>query len=217
MGTQPWSGGLPVQKNANADWVHVRMKMMDFKAPHAAPLIAYADRVAEASGLQPGQVPYPDPEHGGTNAEVLFILSHPGEQAIRERGGSGLLSLENSDYASANCFDHCERVGLRFDRITHWNAVPQPLPKGKDPTQPQIRAGAQWLPGLLELLPHLRTVVLLGRNAERAWHEVFTEGYLTPVRGPSPGRQGMANRDAANSLGATFDEIMVRLETPVAG
>ena len=40
-----------MQKDANADWVHVRMKMMDFKAPHAAPLIAYADEVATALGL----------------------------------------------------------------------------------------------------------------------------------------------------------------------
>ncbi|MEJ2863985.1 hypothetical protein [Actinomycetospora flava] len=205
-----------MEKNANADWVHVRMKMMDFREPHAAPLIAYADEVAATLGLNPAGIPYPDPAHGGTAAEVLFVLSHPSEYAIRERGGSGLLSLENNDFPSNNCFDHCRRVGLAFDRITHWNAVPQPLPKGADPSTEDLRLGARWLPGLLDLLPKLRVVVLLSRNAEAGWDAALPHPTLDrfdPIRGPGPGRQGMANRGAGQRLTDAFDEIARRLGT----
>ncbi|MFC5142977.1 hypothetical protein ACFPK1_32475 [Actinomycetospora rhizophila] len=205
-----------MQKDANADWVHVRMKMMDFKAPHAAPLIAYADEVATALGLEPGGIPYPDPAHGGTGAEVLFVLSHPSEHAIRDRGGSGLLSLENKDFPSRNCFDECRRIGLDFDRVTHWNAVPQPLPKGKNPGVEDLRGGARWLPGLLELLPKLQVVALLSRNAETTWDAALPDPVLDrfdPVRGPGPGQQGMANPGARQRLTDVFDEIAKRLGT----
>ncbi|GAA4910404.1 hypothetical protein EV188_10138 [Actinomycetospora succinea] len=205
-----------MQKDANADWVHVRMKMMDFKAPHAAPLIAYADEVAEALELGPGGIPYPDPVHGGTGAEVLFLFSHPGDQAIRDRGGSGLLSLENKDVASRNCLDECVRIGLDVDRVTLWNAVPQPLPKGKNPGVEDLRGGARWLPGLLDLLPKVQVVALLSRNAETTWDAALPNpslDHFDPVRGPGPGQQGTATRGARQRLTDVFDEIAKRLDT----
>ena len=208
-----------MEKDANADWVHVRMKMMDFKAPHASPLVAYADQVAASLGLEPGEVPYPDPAHGGTGAEVLFVLSHPSENAVRARGGSGLLSLENNDIAARNCFDHCRRIGLGFERITHWNAVPQPLPKGRGPGRDDLRRGASWLPGLVELLPKLQVVVLLQRNAETAWADALPHPALDgfdPVGGPGPGPQGMAQRGARERLTGAFDEVAARLGLSVA-
>jgi hypothetical protein len=200
-----------VQKGAN-DWVHVRMKRRDLQLPHSAPLVAYADRVAAAYDLPPGSVPYPDPGHGGTEAEVLFLLSHPGKAAQDRQDGSGLLSLENRDDASAVCFDHCVRVGLAFDRITHWNAVPAPLPEGvSQPTSPHVRKGAQWLPGLLELLPRLQVVALLGNVARDAWALTCGDSDLPTVLGPSPAGRGLKSPGAPERLAEVFDEVASRV------
>jgi len=196
-----------VQKDANADQVHVRIKMMSRRDEHAAPLIAYTDHIAEVSGLPPGSVPYPDPEHGGTRAEVLFLLSHPGAKAKPYPKGSGMLSLENADPTARACFDQCVRVGLAFDRITHWNAVPVPLPSGAGPSQTDLRTGAQWLPGLLDLLPHLKIVALLGTNARDGWNHAFPTSPLPVEVGPSPGPQGLAAPGARERLDSMFDRI----------
>jgi hypothetical protein len=198
---------VTVQKGAN-DWVHVRMKRRDLQLPHVAPLVAYADQVAAAYELAPGAVPYPDPGHGGTEAEVLFVFSHPARVSENSLDGSGLLSLENQDDAAAVCFDHCVRVGLAFDRLMLWNAVPAPLPKGtSQPTSPHVRKGAAWLPGLVELLPRLQVVALLGTVARDAWALTCADNGLPTVVGPSPGARGLKSRGAPERLAEVFDEV----------
>lgn len=198
-----------MEKSANADWVHVRMKKRDLERPHAAPLVAYADEVARGYELEPGAVAYPDPGHGGTEAEVLLLFSHPGRTLERSLGGSGLLSLENDDPASQVCFDHCVRVGLAFDRVTLWNAVPIPLRPGvSQPSAADRRRGAGWLPGLLELLPNLKVVALLGTVPQAAWSATCADSPVAVENGPSAGQRGLSNRDALEDL---FDRVAGRL------
>ncbi|WP_433802958.1 uracil-DNA glycosylase family protein [Actinomycetospora sp. CA-084318] len=183
-------------------WVLDR-KRARLHEPHIAPLVSLADRVAAERGLNPGAVPYPDPDHGGTRARVLFVLSHPGAAAPDTR----FLSLGNPDSSAWLCLQHCVRVGLPLDTITHWNAVPFPI-AGKTPSGTEKRQGAPWLRRLVDLLPDLEVVCLLGAPARDAWPLAFpTTSPCRVVEGPSPGPPRINHRGVKEELAATFDEV----------
>lgn len=195
--------GRAVEK-ANIGNVHVRRKVARLGQPHIAPLVHLADGIARSRGLAAGSVPYPDPDHGGTHAEVLFLLTSPGNGA-RADTGSGLLSLENNDEGAARCHRETDRVGLKWGQVVHWNVVPFPTVR-QSPTRSEIDGGAYWLHSLLGMLHSLRVVVLLGAVPEISW----TEGDLgwpglSVLTGPSPGPQGMLQSGAAQRLRAAFD------------
>jgi hypothetical protein len=178
-------------ERANASVVHVRRKKLRLHEPHVAPLVQLADAIAAARRLAPGDVPYPDPDHGGVGAEALFLLTSPGPGA-KQDSGSGLLSLENADSGAARCHHQTARVGLAWSRVVHWNVVPFPIKRERHPSRAEIDDGAYWIPSLLSLLPDLRVVVLLGLVAVGAWRDaVLGWPSLTVPEGPSPGPFGM--------------------------
>lgn len=196
-------------EKANADVDHVRVKRMSLRERHVAELVNLADRIATQQGVPLGDVPYPDPDHGGVDASVLFVLTAPSPRSMRSTGGSGLLSLENDDNTAARSHREIDAVGLPWDRLVHWNAVPFPPADGDVPSTREISIGAGWLRQLLPLLPQLRVVVLLGRVPERAWAEAFSvePQALVRVIGPSPGPRGMAQRGAADRLHSAFVRV----------
>ncbi len=149
-------------EKANQSWVHVRRKVARLGEPHVRPLVDLADEIAAARRLEAGSVPYPDPDHGGIGAEVLFILTSPGNKA-RKGTGSGLLSLENDDDGAARCHREAEHVGLEWSQMVHWNLVPFPIANERRPSVSDCNDGVYWLPQVLALLQELRVVVLLAR------------------------------------------------------
>lgn len=58
--------------------------------------------------------------------------------------------------------------------------------------------GARWLPELLELLPNLRVIPLMGNNARDGWKKsgLTPDGIDIPSAVPHPSKKGMLNSDA---------------------
>jgi uracil-DNA glycosylase len=133
--------------------------------PHIAPLTAFVEDLRVQKGPD-YTIPHFDPWDGGIDAEVLFLLEAPGRRAK----GSGFISRNNPDETAKNFFEFNDKLIPRKRTIT-WNIVPWYIGDGS-----RIRAanlhdtdeGLKSLNLLLDLLPRLRTIVLLGRKAQRS-------------------------------------------------
>ncbi len=141
-------------------------RMLQLGESHIYPLTHFVDQLRESAG--PGAaIPYFDPWDGGVDAEALFLLEAPGAKAV----ASGFISRNNPDETAKNMFDLGVEAGIGRKRTVLWNVVPWYIGSGtkiRAATPLDLEAGLQPLPRLLALLPKLRTVVLLGRKAERA-------------------------------------------------
>jgi hypothetical protein len=60
---------------------------------------------------------------------VLFLLNDPGDGALQNSGGTGMLSMTNSDPTTTRQLRAIQASG--FDRriALHWNGIPWPAPK----------------------------------------------------------------------------------------
>ncbi|MCR8897187.1 uracil-DNA glycosylase [Gordonia sp. GONU] len=154
----------------NADPAVVRDKHARIWEPHVAPLNELANRIADAEGLPHGYVPYVDPDAGGVRARMLVLLDNPSTKA--EAGtGSGLLSLDNNDRTARNCREAYARHNVEWADVVHWNVVPFPVAGEKNGgSTPSERARAvRWTREVVDLLPNLEIVLLLGAAARDGW------------------------------------------------
>ena len=189
----------PFVPGRNADPDVVALKYSHIRDPHVAPINALADRVADAEGIARGLVPYVDPQMGGIEATVLALLDNPSTKA--EAGtGSGLLSLENNDGTARFCAEKYNAFGLTPGEVVHWNVAPAPIagPKNTSSMPAERVRGARWLHELLELLPNLRVILLMGDNARDGWKRsgLTPDGVVIPPAVPHPSWKGMRNTDA---------------------
>ena len=132
---------------------------------HIAPLTDFVARLRRA---RPDcEFPDFDPLDGGTGADILFLFEKPGPMTSAGGKGSGFISRDNDDPTAAATFDFMQRAGLPRDRTVIWNVVP-----GWNGTRrimaAELRTGVAALDELVPLLPKLRTIVLVGRKAQRA-------------------------------------------------
>lgn len=155
-------------------------------SPHIAPLTNYVKQLRLEVGPGAG-IPYFDPWDGGIEAEALFLLEAPGAKAI----SSGFISRNNPDETAKNMFELCHEAGLDRKATVLWNVVPWYIGTGskiRAATPTDLEAGLKPLPRLLELLPKVKVVVLMGRKAERARpqingikYRVFTSPHPSPL------------------------------------
>lgn len=134
--------------------------------PHMAPFVTFVAALRHELG-EGYAVPDFDPWDGGTMAEVLFLLEAPGARAV----ASGFISRNNPDETAKNLLEISRSAGIDRRRTVLWNAVPWYIGTGtriRAATRVDVAAGAPSLARLLDLLPHLRAVVLVGRSAQRA-------------------------------------------------
>ncbi|MBA2308511.1 MAG: hypothetical protein H0W01_04235 [Pseudonocardiales bacterium] len=127
-----------------------------------AALVKFAEEIATNSGLMPGAVPYPDPDGGGVNARVLFLLNDPGDGAKSGTGGSGMLTILNEDQTSRKQRAAVEASGLDRSLTLHWNAVPWPVPRGA--AAQHVAAGAR---SLIRLWRCCQTFAASSRSVRR--------------------------------------------------
>lgn len=133
--------------------------------PHVAPINELTQKIIKAGK---GDVPFVDPDSGGVNARVLFVLEAPARAAAH---GSGMLSADNDDTSAAHVWEGYAHSGLRRDFGVHWNAVPWYVGKKEKiraVTPQEVVDGREWLVALLELLPDLNVVFTMGVPARKA-------------------------------------------------
>ncbi|MFP3637849.1 uracil-DNA glycosylase [Paraburkholderia sp. SIMBA_054] len=135
--------------------------------PHIAPLAAYVE------GLR---AKYPDwefqdfdPLDGGVDADLLFLLEKPGPMTspTGKRKGSGFISRNNDDPTAQAVFEFMVEAGIARKRTVLWNVIPGWNATIKT-TRLELRRGVEELAHLLALLPNVRTVILVGRQARSA-------------------------------------------------
>ncbi len=148
---------------------------------------ALVDQIRSDRGTE--SVPYVDPDSGGVDARVLFILESPAGPAAM---GSGMLSADNDDETAANMWRLYEQSGLARSSALHWNAVPWYVGQDgleKSVTSRDVLAGALWLNRLVDLLPQLLLVVTMGKPAQRAFAtyvDVHGAGRVEWLAAPHP-------------------------------
>lgn len=170
----------------------VDSKLARLDEPHIQPLTQLVREINRARRAR--VTPWFDPDSGGVNSLVLFLLECPGRMASTHLG-SGFISADNDDPTAANFFTLREQAGLDRAVVVNWNIVPWYLPNGSrtaNATARDVREAAPWLTRLMDLLPRLLLVVPMGRQAQQGWR-IYTDSLgarqdlmVRPCAHPSP-------------------------------
>lgn len=154
--------------------------------PHMKPL----GHLVEALRAEDrGYVPDLDPRDGGTRARLLFLLEKPGPMTDPSRpgsAGSGFISRDNDDSTAAAVFVFMQLARIPREETLLWNVIPWwngEIRVGKQ----EWRDGIARLEALLDILPRLLGVVLVGRKAARAEAAILARGLpVWKTAHPSP-------------------------------
>lgn len=160
------------------DIVTKRMQMLETE-PTVQPLREWA---ADLAARRDAVVPWFDPAEAGVQSRVLLVFEAPGPMtnAGNERPGSGFISVDNNDQTAENTWRSRVQAGLD-DGALCWNIVPWYLgPASRKPSAVEMKEGATELLRLMNLLPHLDTVVLSGRYAQEGWRKHLAHSLHRP-------------------------------------
>jgi uracil-DNA glycosylase len=136
---------------------------------HITPLTCFVDEVAQKHPDK--DIPYFDPLDGGIRAQCLFVLEAPGPKAVE----SGFVSRNNNDESAKNFFEINVEAGIPRKKTITWNIVPWYIGTGKKLRKANIddiNQGLPYLHSIIDLLPDLKIVVLVGGNARRVKKEL---------------------------------------------
>ena len=140
-----------------------------------------------------------DPDGPGQGARVLMVARDPGEKGALV---TGVLSpTKNPDATARNMVRLMREAGLPEDICLFWNAVPWALGGRRSPRADELRRGIAYLTELVALLPELRAVVALGRDAEVACRMAGLDAIGVCHPSPLGLYGGGANRWAAHREG----------------
>lgn len=132
------------------------------------------------------KVPYPDPLDGGAAARALLLLEAPGPKAVATQ----FVSINNPDPTAKNL--HKLLRDARIDRrdVLVWNIVPWYVGDGKrirPVRRADISEACVYLDRLLDMLEHLKEVMLVGRKAQLAAGQLEGRGLnIAECFHPSP-------------------------------
>ena len=154
--------------------------------PHMAPLAEFVVKLRRAHPDR--EFPDFDPRDGGTNADILFLFEKPGPMTSARGKGSGFISRDNDDPTAENIFDFMKKAKLPRNRTVIWNVIPG-WNRTRRITAAEHKAGVDSLvDDLIPLLPKLRTIVLVGKKAQRARQylnetrfQIFTSAHPSPI------------------------------------
>ncbi len=192
--------------------------------PDVAPLNDWVARLKSDGRLPVGAartVPLFDPRGGGVNARVLLLQQDPSEVATF----TGFCSPDNNDPTAHNATLACRHAGLPYEVRVHWNVFPwwvnirkngKPVDSDRAPeTYRSARAlGAELATETLGLLPKLKVIVLLGREAQKSFRASGLESQsdyrkLVVLRCGSFSPQSWNNRDPDDPDGRPRRETIV--------
>lgn len=141
---------------------------------HIKPLSKYVKELRSNYEKAGWEFPYFDPADGGTNARLLFLFEKPGPKTSESGGGSGFISRNNNDATASATFKFMQEAKIPRHETVTWNIIP-----GWNGT---IDIGSNELDDWLErfdvqkflsLLPNLKAIVLVGKQAQKA-RELFS-------------------------------------------
>jgi hypothetical protein len=168
-------------------------------APHVRAINEMVDGLRDRDGR--GWMPHIAPWHGGVLARVLSVLRDPGPMT-RDGVGSGFLCVENNDPTAELQCRAFTAAGIQARDVTPWNAYPWYI--NRAPNASERQAGVDPLVRIIGLLPHLRVVLLQGRDAQDTWQrlarrhpEIVRQERFQVVSTYHPGRQALWSRDPA--------------------
>jgi uracil-DNA glycosylase len=144
---------------------HLDARAAQVNEPRVEPLTAFVRRLRSA--YPTAAIPNFDPWDGGIEAEALFLLEAPGRRAR----DSSFVSRNNPDETAKNLFEITRQVGIARHRTVLWNVIPWYIGDGKRiraATKKDVEGAMPSLMELLELLPRVRAIVLVGRKAQLA-------------------------------------------------
>jgi uracil-DNA glycosylase len=182
---------------------------------HVGPINQFVDQIrheiarewqeAHQSAAPPVFVPYVDPDSGGIQARVLFVLESPAGPAAL---GSGMLSADNNDETAKNVWRSYQASGMPRTYGLHWNAVPWYVgdgKKNKKVTASDVTRGRDYLCQLLDLAPSIRVVLALGKPAQASVAgaaDVLASRRIRIINAPHP-----SPIPAAATKGASLEEF----------
>ena len=103
----------------------------------------------------------------GIKARLLYVLRDPGKMTQEKNGGSGFLCIENDDVTAETISKLFEDAKIKASDIVPWNAYPWFI--NREPTAAELEKGVDPMKRLIDLLPELRVVMLLGGSAHKGW------------------------------------------------
>lgn len=175
---EPHQDDLP--RSMRSEAVRLRRRAMVSEA-HMAPLTAYAARLRERGSVE---VPDFDPLDAGIHAQILFLFEKPGPMTASS-GGSGFISRNNDDPSAEATFNFMTRAGIPRNLTLTWNVIPW-WNGTRRITTDELRQGVASVRELINLLPSLRAVVLVGRKAAKAKPYLSTETNLAVFTSAHP-------------------------------
>ncbi|MDD5370319.1 MAG: uracil-DNA glycosylase [Anaerolineaceae bacterium] len=164
---------MPDQPRLFRDQNEISLREAEIDSPHVAPLNAWVRTLRNRLGLN-AIVPWFDPQDGGCEARILWLLEAPGPKATRERGGSGFISCNNNDGTALNTWETREEAGVSRKLVVHWNVIPYYIgtdTKIRAYNPNDIAAVGPFILELISLLPRLKVVILGGEAARKVWQD----------------------------------------------
>ena len=193
---------------AHRDPQFLAAKLGRLEEPHLAPLSAFTRQVRRETGRE---VPWFDPDSGGTQARALFLFEAPGARSTGPDGpraraaGSRIISSDNNDGTAQNMWLLQQQANLDRSTFLAWNIVPWYVGSGtriREVDDNDLDEAATYLDRLLVLLPQLRLVVTFGDKPRKGWFRYLLnpEARLLPTLAvPHPSPQSInvnkANKD----------------------
>jgi uracil-DNA glycosylase len=115
------------------------------------------------------EVPGFDPKNGNEKAKYLFLLEAPGPKAVE----SGRISFENPDPSAKQFGEQLAAADISRIEIAIWNIVPWYIGSSdgsaiRAANGEDVRDGMKYLPLLLDAMPNLKCIILVGGAARRA-------------------------------------------------
>ncbi|MEM7682710.1 MAG: uracil-DNA glycosylase [Planctomycetota bacterium] len=152
--------------------------------PHIVRLEEYRETVGRRVSKD---LPRFDPDDGGTHARIAFVLESPGPKAV----DTAFISRENPDFSATYMRRFLEDAEIARKDTLLWNIVPWYLGKGDaaKPTKAERDQGYALLVELLDLLPRLQVVVLVGgvsQGTAKSRLESTGKYVVTTAYHPSP-------------------------------